>query len=59
MIDLDKIGTTSILMFNLVLEAKVGAMVIMAKKVHPDWSKEQIAELLHSAIDYAVNHYNG
>lgn len=58
-LDLEKVGTSSVAMFNIVLEAKVGAMVQMTKKMRPDLkTKEELIEFLHSAIDYGVEHYN-
>jgi len=57
MSDLDKLGTSSIMMFNIVVEAKMGAMVQMTKKMHPEYTKEQLLEFLHNAVDYAVEHH--
>jgi hypothetical protein len=55
--EFDKLGTTSIAMFNIVLEAKMGAMVQMTKKMHPEFTKEQLSVFLHDALTYMVNKY--
>jgi hypothetical protein len=50
----DKLGPSSAYAFGIVCEAKVRSLVIMTKRVHPDWGDEQIIDFLKSAIDYAV-----
>lgn len=40
--------------FNIVVEAKTRALVLITKKYHPDWSNKQISEFLQGAIEYAV-----
>ena len=44
----------SIYMFNIVAEAKARALVAMTKRVHPDWSREEIEDHLKRLIGYAV-----
>ena len=44
----------SVYMFNIVAEAKARALVLMTKKVHPDWSREEIEDHLKRLIGYAV-----
>ena len=40
--------------FNIVAEAKARALVAMTKRVHPDWSREEIEDHLKRLIGYAV-----
>jgi hypothetical protein len=40
--------------FNLLVEAKTRALVVMCKKVHPDWNEEQIEDFLKGAIVFAI-----
>ena len=53
-VDLEKLGTSSDYAFNIVCEAKVFTIVTMTKKIHPDWTKKQVAEFLKNAVDYAA-----
>lgn len=41
--------------FNIVLEAKVLTLVDMTKKFHPEMDKGELSNLLHRAIDYAID----
>lgn len=40
--------------FNIVVEVKTRALVLISKKYHPDWSNKQILEFLQGAIEYAL-----
>ena len=52
--DLEELGTKSVYAFNIVCEAKVRTLVAMTKKVHPDWTNEQVTDFLKKSIDYAI-----
>ena len=54
MSDLEKLAQSSIYAFNIVVEAKVRALVDMTKRAHPDWTKEEVTDFLKNAIDYAI-----
>ncbi len=57
MSDIDKVGTSSLYAFGIVVEAKMAAFVQMTKKMHPEWSDAIIIEFLQAAVEYAVRHY--
>jgi len=40
--------------FNIMVEAKTRALVVMTRKIHSDWTDKQIAEFLKRAIDLAI-----
>jgi len=40
--------------FNIILEAKVRAIVVMTRKYRPELSPQQIRVFLQDAIEYAV-----
>ncbi|MBA7595182.1 hypothetical protein ES703_02141 [subsurface metagenome] len=40
--------------FNILVEAKTRALVQMTKKIHPDWTNDQIELFLSDAMVYAV-----
>jgi hypothetical protein len=41
--------------FNILLKAKLRAMVVMIKQFHPEWSKKDIKETLATGVDLAYN----
>ena len=45
---------TEIYGFNIMVEAKTRALVAMTKKIHSDWTNEEIERFLKGAIEYAV-----
>lgn len=45
---------SSIYAFNIMAEAKARTLVIMTKKVHPDWNKGDIEDFLKRLIGYAT-----
>lgn len=49
-----EISPTDIYGFNIVLEAKLRAMVLMTKRFHPEMSTEEIERFLKSSVEYAV-----
>lgn len=45
---------TLIYSFNIIAEAKARTLVIMTRKVHPDWTLEQIEDFLKRLVGYTV-----
>jgi hypothetical protein len=45
---------SELLYFNILIEAKARALVVMTKKYHPEYSKEEIEDHLKRLIGYAV-----
>lgn len=50
-VDPDKLTVYS---FNILVEAKMRALVVMCKKVHSDWNEEQTEDFLKGAIVFAI-----
>jgi len=50
----EETNMSEIYAFNIVAEAKARTLVKMAKKVHPEWSNEDIEDHLKRLIGYAV-----
>lgn len=40
--------------FNIIVEVKMRALVIVTKKSHPDWNDKEIENFLKSSVEYAV-----
>ena len=59
MSDVEKLAQSSIYAFNIVVEAKTRTFVELTRKVHPDWTKEEVEEFLKGAIEYAVKEEMG
>lgn len=53
-LNMGKNRDVEISMFNIMVEAKTRALVIMTKKVHPEWDKAESVMFLHNAVDYAI-----
>ena len=45
--------------FNIIAEAKMDTLIIMTKKVHPDWSIEDVRSHLERLLGYCIGKGSG
>ena len=45
--------------FNIMAEAKMGALIIITKQVHPDWSIEEVQDHLERLLGYCIGKGSG
>ena len=45
---------TEIWAFNILAEAKMRTLILMAKKVHPDWTIKEIKDHLERLLAYCI-----
>ena len=46
----------SLVALEVIIESQLTMMIILLKRIHPDWTPEQIIEFLDASIAYAVGH---
>jgi len=46
---------SEVFIFNIVAESKMDTLIIMTKKVHPDWNIQEIQEHLKRLLGYCID----
>ena len=54
-----KSGNSEVYAFNIIAEAKMHTLIIMTKKVHPDWSIQEIQDHLERLLGYCIEKGSG